>query len=284
MKSALSADRYAVFGHPIGHSKSPRIHTLFAQQTNQAIEYHAQDVPPESFNTAVETFFASGGKGLNCTVPLKELAFRLSQQKSERARYAGAVNTLTPDANGLLLGDNTDGAGLLRDLAANLQLELRNKRLLILGAGGASRGIILPLLQQQPSGLVIANRTLEKAQTLAQRFAPFGAVEASAYDALAGEAFDLIINATSASLSDALPPLPPGLLATGGGCYDLAYGMQPTTFVRWGQANGAVFSKDGLGMLVEQAAEAFYIWRGVRPNTHPVIALLEQERKERAPK
>ena len=270
-----SADRYAVFGHPIGHSKSPRIHTLFAQQTDQSIDYQAQDVPPESFTAAVEHFFASGGKGLNCTVPLKEPAFQLATQKSARARYAGAINTLWLDANNVLSGDNTDGAGLLRDLTTNLQLDLRDKRLLILGAGGASRGILLPLLQQNPSSLIIANRTIEKAHTLAKHFADFGTVETCSFDALAGQHFDLILNATSASLSGDLPPLPAGLLADGGGCYDLAYGMQPTAFVRWGLANGAAFSKDGLGMLVEQAAEAFHIWRGVRPYTRPVIDILE---------
>jgi shikimate dehydrogenase len=279
MDKALSYDRYAVFGHPINHSKSPRIHALFSQQTGQSIEYQAQDVRPESFRTSVENFFGGGGKGLNCTVPLKELAFQFAAQKSERARYAGAVNTLLLDTSGLIFGDNTDGSGLLRDLTINLQLDLRGKRLLILGAGGAGRGIIQPLLAQLPARLVVANRTIEKAHALAKHFADFGSLETYGFDALNGQQFDLIINATSASLSDALPPLPGGLLAEGGGCYDLAYGMQPTAFVRWGLANGAVFSKDGLGMLVEQAAEAFQIWRKVRPDTRPVIALLESERR-----
>lgn len=280
MSSTPAPDRYAVFGHPISHSKSPRIHSLFAQQTGQIIEYRAQDVLPEAFDANVKNFFASGGKGLNCTVPLKELAFQLAAANvTERALHAGAVNTLLLDSDGVLSGDNTDGAGLLRDLTANLKLNLNGKRLLLLGAGGASRGVILPLLQQHPARLVIANRTLEKAETLAKHFAEFGFIDASGFEGLAGQNFDLIINATSASLSDALPPLPSGLPAEGAGCYDLAYGMRPTAFVRWGQANGAAFSVDGLGMLVEQAAEAFYLWRGVRPDTRPVIDALENERK-----
>ncbi|QFY43818.1 shikimate dehydrogenase [Candidatus Methylospira mobilis] len=279
MNTTFGVDRYAVFGHPIGHSKSPRIHTLFAQQTGQTIDYRAQDVMPESFNMDVESFFASGGKGLNCTVPLKELAFNLALQKSERALHAGAVNTLMIDATGHLWGDNTDGAGLICDLTINLQLDLSDKRLLILGAGGASRGIIQPLLEQNLANLVIANRTVEKAHALAKQFSGSGALATCSFDALAGQQFDLIINATSASLSDELPPLSGCPLAADGGCYDLAYGTQPTAFVRWGRENGASFSKDGLGMLVEQAALAFYLWRGVRPDTRPVIGLLESERK-----
>jgi len=279
MNMTSGGDRYSVFGHPIGHSKSPRIHTLFAQQTGQTIDYRAQDVTQESFNMDVKSFFANGGKGLNCTVPLKELAFELADHNSERALHAGAVNTLMLDPSGHLRGDNTDGEGLLCDLTINLQLDLTGKRLLILGAGGASRGIIQPLLEQNLAHLTIANRTVEKAHALATQFAGSGALATCSFDALAGQQFDLIINATSASLSNTLPPLPGGLLAVGGGCYDLAYGMQPTAFVRWGLDNGATFSKDGLGMLVEQAAEAFYLWRGVRPDTRPVIKLLESERK-----
>jgi len=271
-------DRYAVFGHPIKHSKSPRIHRLFAEQTGQALEYTAVEVPAEQFQTAVATFFSEGGKGLNCTVPLKELAWNYADHKTERAELSKAVNTLALQADGSLLGDNTDGIGLVTDLMTNHAIPLSGIRILILGAGGASRGIIGPILQQSPQNLVIANRTIEKAATLAAEFHDKGPVTGCGFDELANRKFDLILNATSASLSGQLPPLPAGLLAIGGNCYDLAYGNEPTAFVRWGLENHAAKSLDGLGMLVEQAAEAFFIWRGVRPQTRPVIELLNSER------
>ena len=267
-------DRYAVFGHPIGHSKSPRIHRLFAEQTGQSIAYTAQDVRPECFDTAVRVFRAGGGSGLNCTVPLKELAFRCAEHLTDRARLSGAVNTLWWDDGGSLHGDNTDGVGLLRDLTGNLHLELTGRRILILGAGGAARGILGPLLAQRPATLVIANRTVSRARELARRFSALGAVQACGFAELKGQRFDLVINATAASLENQLPPLPEDLLLPGGVCYDLMYSDQPTAFVRWGLAHGARLSVDGLGMLVEQAAEAFLRWRGVRPDTRPVIALL----------
>lgn len=268
------SDRYAVFGHPIGHSKSPRIHTLFAAQTGQDLIYTAQDVPAESFEASAREFFAAGGKGLNCTVPLKELAFRFADQLSERAKRAKAVNTLALLPDGGILGDNTDGVGLVRDLTVNLGLPLAGRRILLLGAGGASRGVLAPLLEKAPDRLVIANRTAEKAAQLAAEFADLGPVTGGGFGDLAGQSFDLILNATAASLSGDLPDLPAGVLAAGGSCYDLAYGKGPTPFVRWGQAAGAVLSVDGVGMLVEQAAEAFHLWRGVRPDTGPVIAAL----------
>lgn len=273
-------DQYAVFGHPIKHSKSPRIHRLFAEQTGQPLTYSAQDVPAEQFETAVERFLDAGGKGLNCTVPLKELAWRRADQLSERARLSKAVNTLILQADGSLLGDNTDGIGLVNDLTVNHAIELADKRLLILGAGGASRGIIGPLQQQQPQSIVIANRTIARAEQLASEFADFGEIEGCGFAALQGRQFDLILNATSASLSDELPPLPEDLLAEYGCCYDLAYGNEDTAFVRWGQGQHAAKSLDGLGMLVEQAAEAFYLWRHVRPQTGQVIALLNAERQQ----
>jgi len=272
-------DRYAVFGHPIRHSKSPRIHRLFAEQTGQALEYSAVEVPAELFQTAVAMFFAEGGKGLNCTVPLKELAWRYADRKTERAQLSKAVNTLALQADGSLLGDNTDGIGLVTDLLANHAIALSGIRILILGAGGASRGIIAPILEQSPQTLVIANRTVDKAVKLAAEFHDKGPITGCGYDALENRQFDLILNATSASLSGQLPPLPCDLLAAGGNCYDLAYGNEPTAFVRWGLENHAVKSLDGLGMLVEQAAEAFFIWRGVRPQTRPVIELLNSERQ-----
>lgn len=271
-------DRYAVFGHPISHSKSPRIHGLFAQQTGQSLEYMAQDVPAELFEKSVSEFLRQGGRGLNCTIPLKELAWRLADRCSERAQRAKAVNTLKLEADGSLSGENTDGVGLVRDLRANLGLRLTGKRILLLGAGGASRGILQPLLAESPHSLVIANRTEEKATQLAQEFAGLGVISACGFADLAGQHFDLILNATATSLQGEIPPLPDDALATGGACYDLAYGTKPTPFLRWGKERGAAVSADGLGMLVEQAAEAFWIWRGVRPDTAPVIHLLSEER------
>lgn len=274
-----SIDRYAVFGHPIKHSKSPRIHRLFAEQTGQALEYTAQDVPAEQFPTAVTRFFAEAGKGLNCTVPLKELAWNYADRKTERAQLSKAVNTLALQSDGSILGDNTDGVGLVTDLIANHRIALSGQRILILGAGGASRGIILPILEQSPQTLVIANRTTDKAVKLVAEFHDKGFITGCGFDDLKDRQFDLILNATSASLSGQLPPLPNGLLATDGNCYDLAYGNEPTAFVHWGLENRAAKSLDGLGMLVEQAAEAFFIWRGVRPKTRPVIELLNSERQ-----
>lgn len=271
-------DSYAVFGHPIGHSQSPRIHGLFAEQTGQAIRYTAEDVPANGFREALERFVEGGGKGLNCTVPLKELAYLVADAKSERAGRAKAVNTLVVGKDGTLFGDNTDGVGLLRDLTVNLGIPVAGRRILVLGAGGASRGILQPLLAERPDRLVIANRTPGKADALAAEFAGLGEIGACGFDGLEGESFGLILNATAASLSGAVPPLPEGILSPGGACYDLAYGRQPTAFVRWGESLGAALSVDGIGMLVEQAAEAFFIWRGVYPQTQPVIDLLNMER------
>ena len=275
----MTIDQYAVFGHPIGHSKSPRIHRLFAQQTGQTLDYNAQDVTADRFVAAVTDFFAQGGKGLNCTLPLKEQAWRHADQLTERARLAKAVNTLSRQADGSILGDNTDGIGLVNDLTTNHGISLTGTRILILGAGGATRGIVTPIFTRQPERIVIANRTLDKAVAIVNEFSALGQLSASGFSDLAGRQFDLIINATSASLSDQLPPLPDQLLANGGSCYDLAYGNQPTAFVAWGLANRAQKSLDGLGMLVEQAAEAFHLWRGVRPLTTDIIDLLDSERK-----
>lgn len=272
-------DQYAVFGHPITHSKSPRIHLLFAQQTGQQLNYTAWDVPGQHFESAVEEFIASGGKGFNCTVPLKELAWRRADQLSERARFSKAVNTLILQEDGSLFGDNTDGAGLVADLRANHGIEINAKRLLILGAGGASRGIIEPIMHEHPADIVIANRTVAKAEQLASEFESLGKIHGCGFDELQGQQFDLIINATSASLSGELPPLPENLLSAKGCCYDLAYGNQDTAFVRWGRRQNAAKSLDGIGMLVEQAAEAFYLWRHLRPETQAVIDLLNRERR-----
>ncbi|MDD4914548.1 MAG: shikimate dehydrogenase [Methylococcales bacterium] len=274
-----SPDTYAVFGHPVGHSKSPYIHGRFAEQTRQNLIYSARDVPPENFRDNAESFFAAGGKGLNCTVPLKELAWRYAERLTPRARLAGAVNTLAIQADGGILGDNTDGIGLVTDLTDNQQIRLPGSRILILGAGGAARGILGPLLDSRPQQIVIANRSLDKAAAIAADFAKTGEVASIAYPALAGRQFDLIINATSASLSGQLPPLPDKLLAAQGCCYDLAYASQPTAFVEWGRKHLAAKSLDGLGMLVEQAAEAFLLWRGVRPQTAGLIGELNRARQ-----
>ncbi|MCF6202299.1 MAG: shikimate dehydrogenase [Methylococcaceae bacterium] len=274
-----TTDHYAVFGHPINHSKSPRIHQLFAEQTQQKITYDAQDVPADHFEQAIRSFFKQGGKGLNCTVPLKELAWQQADSLSQRAKFSKAVNTLVLQEDGSILGDNTDGLGLVADLTINHSIALLNSRILLLGAGGASRGIISPLMEKSPKQLVIVNRTVDKAITLSHEFSQLGDIYGCSYDDIKNDQFDLIINATSASLSGELPPLPDNILAQKGCCYDLAYGNKPTTFVNWGLAHNAEKSLDGLGMLVEQAAEAFYIWRKIRPETRQIIDLLNSERK-----
>ncbi|HEB57397.1 MAG TPA: shikimate dehydrogenase [Gammaproteobacteria bacterium] len=273
-----TVDEYAVMGNPISHSKSPSIHAQFAQQTNQALNYTAIHVDQGSFDQAVSNFFASGGKGLNITVPFKQEAWVLADERSERAERAGAVNTLL-FKDKKIIGDNTDGAGLVRDLLDNKKLALADRRILLMGAGGAARGVLLPLLNQQPAQLTIVNRTAEKAKDLADAFSDTGKVVGCGYEALAGQSFDLVINATAASLQGQMPPLPDAVIAPGGACYDMMYSSEPTTFMRWCQQQGADKVFDGLGMLVEQAAESFYLWRGVRPQTREVIDALRQEMK-----
>jgi len=267
-------DQYAVMGNPIGHSKSPRIHSLFAAQTHQFMEYRAIQVEPGGLVAAIAAFRADSGRGLNITVPLKQDAWVYADILSARAERAGAVNTLLFRDSSEAFGDNTDGVGLLRDLGVNHGIELTGKRILLLGAGGASRGILQPLLAAAPSTLVIANRTPAKAAELALMFGDLGSVFGCGFTELTGRRFEVIIHATAAGLNDQLPPLPDDVLKPGGCCYDLMYGDQPTAFVRWGREHGAAQALDGLGMLVEQAAEAFYLWRGVRPETQPVIAQL----------
>ncbi len=271
-------DRYAVMGNPIAHSKSPRIHTLFAEQTGQDLEYAAILVEPGHFPEAVAAFQASGGKGLNITVPFKQDAWALASRRSPRAERAGAVNTLVLENSGEHFGDNTDGAGLVRDLLHNHGSTIKAKRLLLVGAGGAARGVLDPLLDEHPALLVIANRTPDKAVDLARRFCEIGRVEGCGFDDLEGQAFDLVINATAAGLSGAVPDLPSGVVGTHTWCYDMMYGDEPTAFVRWARARGAARALDGLGMLVEQAAESFYLWRQIRPDTVPVIAALRSSR------
>ncbi|WP_430447485.1 MAG: shikimate dehydrogenase [Pseudomonas piscis] len=269
-------DQYVVFGNPIGHSKSPLIHRLFAEQTGQQLEYATLLAPLDDFAGTARRFFAHG-RGANVTVPFKEEAYRLCDSLTRRAQRAGAVNTLCKQADGSLLGDNTDGAGLVRDLTVNSGVGLKGKRILLLGAGGAVRGALEPLLAEQPASVVIANRTVEKAEQLAAAFADLGPVSASGYDWLE-ESVDLIINATSASLSGELPAISGSLVEPGRTvCYDMMYGKEPTTFCRWASAQGAAQVLDGLGMLAEQAAEAFFLWRGVRPDSAPVLGELRRQ-------
>lgn len=269
-------DDYAVMGNPITHSKSPRIHALFAEQTGQSIAYTAIHVDLGGFEQAVGNFQANGGKGLNITVPFKQEAWQLVDERSERAERAGAVNTIT-FKDGKLIGDNTDGVGLVNDLLKNNTVRLENQRILLMGAGGAARGVLLPLLEQGPSELVIVNRTAEKAIDLAEQFKALGTVYGCGYDDLEDKQFDVVINATAASLQGELPPLPEKLLSGNACCYDMMYGKEPTPFMNWAKLHDAATILDGLGMLVEQAAESFYIWRGERPNTHVVIEIIRKE-------
>lgn len=273
-------DQYAVFGNPINHSKSPAIHKQFAEQTGQDLHYAKQLVAEDGFVSAAQTFFAQGGKGLNITVPFKVEAFQFAQELTPRARRAGAVNTLAIQADGKILGDNTDGIGMVHDMH-NLGWDIQGKRVLILGAGGAVRGILQPLLEEHPAQIVIANRTLSKAQELVAEFHDLADISACEFIHLAGEQFDLVINGTSASLSGDLPPLPEHLLKPGACCYDMMYGAEPTVFLKWAMENGAAKTADGLGMLVGQAAEAFYLWRHIRPEVIPVITSLRRQLSEK---
>jgi len=269
-------DSYAVIGNPISHSKSPLIHKTFAQQTNQSMQYDPILAPLDGFQATVESFRQHGGKGLNVTVPFKLEAYRLATRLTERAAIAQAVNTLKFE-NDEILGDNTDGAGLVRDIEYNLGIPIAEKRILLLGAGGAARGVILPLLQQKPSLLAIANRTPAKAAALQEQFNAYGNSVAGNFIHFAEEHFDIIINATSASLHDALPELPTGVFAQATLAYDLMYRQESTLFLKFAQQNGTRQIADGIGMLVEQAAESFFLWRGIRPQTKPVIAMLKSQ-------
>ena len=262
-------DRYAVFGNPIAHSQSPRLHAAFAAQTGEDMVYEARLAPRDAFAAALAAFIAEGGRGANVTVPFKEEAFRLCDQLSRRARLAGAVNTLSFTPEGIV-GDNTDGVGLVRDIEDHLGFALAGRRILLLGAGGAARGVLAPILERQPASLVIANRTPERAARLAAEIgaACGGPLAACTFADLAGQApFDVLINATSASLAGASLPLPAGLCAPGSLAYDMVYGQGETPFLGAARKAGATHCADGLGMLIEQAAEAFRIWRGVRPDT-----------------
>lgn len=271
------SDRYAVMGNPVAHSKSPRIHALFAHQFGHRIEYTAIQVDAGGFPQAVDQFRAGGGKGLNVTVPFKPEAFRLADHLSDRARIAQAVNTLRFEPDGKRFGDNTDGAGLVHDLEKNLHVAIKDKRILVLGAGGAVRGVLQPLLHRHPALIVIANRTVARARELAGEFASFGKVEASGFEQLKGKRFDLVINGTAASLKGEVPPLPVNLFSRDALAYDMMYGEKSRPFTDWALLHGAERAVDGLGMLVEQAAESYFIWRGVRPETKSVIEKVRAE-------
>ena len=270
-------DTYAVIGHPVRHSRSPFIHERFARQCGQSLRYIRIDATPEAFEGVVGRFFAQGGKGLNVTLPHKQAAAALAASLSSRAARAGAVNTLLLRDDGLLHGDNTDGVGLVRDLTGSFGVTVGSRRILLLGAGGAARGVLDPLLALQPAELVIANRTAARAQELAQSFADMGPVSGCGFDELQGAPFDIVINATASSIGGETLPLPPGCVEAHSFCYDMGYARDDTPFVRWALQRGVTRAVMGLGMLVEQAAEAFYLWRGQRPDTAPVLAALKVE-------
>ncbi|HKX37142.1 MAG TPA: shikimate dehydrogenase [Burkholderiales bacterium] len=259
------SDRYALVGNPVAHSRSPRIHAEFARATGQDLDYGLIEAPLDGFAQAVERWRRSGGKGLNVTLPFKQEAFQLCARVSERARLAQVVNTMRLDDS---FGDNTDGVGLVRDIA-NLDVPLQGRSILVLGAGGAAQGVVGALLEAGAGRLVIANRTASRAKALAERFA---GTSACGYEALSGDSFDVVINATSAGLSGEAPPVPPSVLRKGVLAYEMVYGRE-TPFLVAARKAGARVS-DGLGMLVEQAAESFFLWRGVRPATRPVLASL----------
>ena len=273
MTPPAGVDRYAVLGNPVAHSLSPQIHARFAAACGQALEYVALELPRDDFAAALRALIRDGLAGANVTAPFKQEAWAICDTRSARAELARAANTLVFD-DGAIAGDNTDGVGLVRDLG-NLGVELARRKILLLGAGGAVRGVLGPLLAEAPAGIVIANRTLARARALAEDFAETGQIRVLAYKELGEESFDLVINGTAAGLADEIPPVPPAVIGDATVCYDMMYNtQQATAFVDWARRQAAAAAHDGLGMLVEQAAEAFRIWRGVRPATGPVIAAL----------
>lgn len=260
-------DRYAVIGNPIEHSKSPEIHLLFADQTGELLSYEKIIAEENEFKNIVEHFFLSGGKGLNVTVPFKNEAYEFVDEHSDYAKHAEAVNTIYKNENGKFVGANTDGIGLLRDLKKNVRLQLSDQKILIVGAGGATQGIVEPLLNENPAELLIANRTLSKAESIADKFVSFGKIESCMLNEIPKKQFDLVIHATSAGLQGSNVELPTEIIGENTYCYDLLYSDQHTPFMQWAKANHATCVVDGFGMLLEQAAEAFYLWRGKRPDT-----------------
>ena len=276
-------DRYGVMGHPVTHSKSPAIHARFATQTGESLSYDAIAVAPGQFREAVEAFREQDGKGLNITLPFKQEAFALAAVRSRRAERAGAVNTLWFDDNNEVCGDNTDGVGLIRDLWHSCELRVTSRSVLLIGAGGAARGAACALLDEEPSRLVVANRTHEKASSLVVELGNKPCFCAKRFEELEGERFELVINATASSLEGEIPPVPVSAITAESVCYDMMYAPSETAFVAWGRRLGAKRCVDGLGMLVEQAAESFYIWRDVRPQTGPVLRHLRAEMATKNP-
>jgi shikimate dehydrogenase len=271
-----TTDQYGVVGHPVAHSWSPFIHGLFGRETGQAMTYRLYDFTPEEFHERVREFFKQGGRGLNITLPHKIAAVDVADDLTARAAHAAAVNTFAVRNDGTILGDNTDGAGLVRDLCDNLGIVITRRRILIIGAGGAARGVLAPLLALSPAEIVIANRTSERAENLARAFGKLGTIQGVGFRYISGGAFDLIVNATSASLSGDIPAVPATVIGPETVCYDMAYGKTDTPFVRWALKLGCTRALQGWGMLVEQAAESFRVWRGVRPATAPVLAALKE--------
>ena len=269
-----TVDQYGVVGHPVAHSLSPFIHAMFARQTGQSMSYRLFDFAPEALQERIADFFARGGRGLNITLPYKIVAMACAQELTGRAGHAGAVNTLAMRKDGTILGDNTDGVGLTHDLCVNQRVLVTRRRLLIIGAGGAARGVIAPLLGLEPQAIVITNRTADRAKALAAAFAQLGPVQGMGFRDIADGPYDLVINATSASLTGEIPDVPPAIVGPDTFCYDMAYGKGDTPFVRWCRKLGCQAAVPGWGMLVEQAAESFRLWRGVRPLTAPVLSAL----------
>jgi shikimate dehydrogenase len=272
----VRVDRYGLVGHPVAHSWSPFIHGLFAKATAQSLVYRLFDIEPANFRREALRLFTSGVRGLNVTLPHKQAAAELVNELTPRAARAQAVNTIVLRDDTTLLGDNTDGVGLTRDLEQNLRLSLTGKRVLMLGAGGAVRGVLGPLFEREPLEVMIANRSVARAQKLADEFADLGAIDYCAFDDLRGPPYDLIVNGTSASLQGDLPPLPAGLIHERTICYDMAYGRGHTPFTTWARSLNAGLTSKGWGMLVEQAAASFQIWRGISPDTRPVLDALSQ--------